>query len=478
MASSPGVASYFFDLFETNRYTLYLVLFLGALPFLKLLRFPKIPPRAALCALLALGFVLRLGWLFFSSHEPKMSYTNEGFQEVDYINVHAVQLSQGIWFHGPDGTPIARRPIGYPLLLGLFYKLFGASVEVAYGLNLALQMLTIWLVYLIGKRAFGETAGLVAALLASIYPISIYSVKMTTDENLFLPLWYAGIYLLVRDASGQRVRWAFLWYGLLFGFATMTRTHTVFMPVVVALAYWLSKRSWKRIAAAFFVTFFVMQLVNLPWVLRNYKVWKAFIPYTFSARAVYSAVNSTSTPEGGRLPQRGEPGFSEELEQATQAGDIAAMQRISNVLITRWIAEHPLEFLDLGAKRLILFVGWDRRGIWPIWYQFYDGAYDLARPLGQKARDALEEYAYVFYYILFFLYFASWGLAVKRWGTLDRPSQIALWVLGACFILYGLEHMIIYPDRKYRYPLEPLMMLVAAYLLDHLLFIFRWKKLR
>jgi len=127
-----------------------------------------------------------LGWLAFSSHQPDMSWEESGnmAQEIDIINIHAVELTEGAWFENADGTPSGRRPIGYPLFLGLLYKLFGAKTTVAWTANFFLYIVTSCLLFLIARQMFSDRVGLLAIFLYAIYPVSIYSVKMTTDEGI------------------------------------------------------------------------------------------------------------------------------------------------------------------------------------------------------------------------------------------------------------------------------------------------------
>ena len=51
-----------------------------------------------------------------------MDWDQGQLQENDYINIHAIELTEGIWFHGKQGTPIGRRPIGYPIVLGVLLR--------------------------------------------------------------------------------------------------------------------------------------------------------------------------------------------------------------------------------------------------------------------------------------------------------------------------------------------------------------------
>ena len=82
---------------------------------------------------------------------------------------------------------------------------------------------------------------------------------------------------------------------------------------------------------------------------------------------------------------------------------------ISNGLVKQWIFRHPLKYLSLGSKRLLVFMGWNRAGVGPLWFQFSDGSYDPARPVPQALKDFFQETAYSFYYSLFFCFLAGFA---------------------------------------------------------------------
>ena len=464
--------------FNTNRFTLVLAVTWLLVSLLKYLKLPKIVAgKWLLWAILFLGLALRVAWLLYSSHRVQFVWNPAHMLENDLINVHAIDLTRGVWFVDEQGFPLARRPIGYPMFLGLLYKLLGVHAWVYKVSNLALFAGSAALVYGIAKGLFSERVGLMAAFLYSIYPTSIYSVAVITDEHLFLPLWYWGLYLLLKEINGSKWRGALIAYGLIFGYATMTRTHTIFMPFVVALVYGLMRKSWKNVAMAFVAVLFVMQLMNLPWVIRNYRIWGVPVLYTATAGNIYISFNENATPEGiGHMPVKGEPGYSEELDAAQKSTNSGLSHQLAARQMKRWMLAHPKDAFFLGLKRLIVFMGWDRKGVWPTWYQFYEGSYDSARPVSPQMKMLWEEGAYTFYYGLLFSFIFSCVYLGSRWKTLSQAQRTGLTMIAACFFFWFLEHMIIYPDRKYRFPLEPLMIVVAATFFDYLIFQFRWEE--
>jgi 4-amino-4-deoxy-L-arabinose transferase-like glycosyltransferase len=425
----------------------------------------KIPVKPAMLAIIMLGFILRLIWLGYSSHTPISSWNPDHMLENDLIHIHAIELTHGIWFHDQDGMPSGRRPIGYPMALAMCYKIFGPNTETAWALNLVLYLVTIMVLFKISQSIFGNNTALLASFLFAVYPLSIYSIKLITDEHLFLPLWYSGLLLLIIILQGRKVKADWFWLGLIFGYATMIRTHTIFMPLVVGLSCWLFKGSLKNAIVKCVLVAVTMQLVNLPWVIRNYKVWGVPVLYTATGGFVYSQVNPTAGPEGGgHIPKIGEPGYSDEFHSIVKSGNEGRIHQAANREIAKWIVNYPRQFIVMGTSRLLDFMHFNRKGgVWAMWYQYYPGSFDPSRPIPQKLRNCLEEYAFVFYYIIFFSWLFGCIALCINWKRLSTSSIPGLIVLGMCFLFYFLEHMIIYPDRKYRFPLEPLMFIAASY---------------
>src|SRR3989338_7003970 len=267
--------SYLWGYFETNHFTLALlvvILFLSLLKYVVSLHF--LDSKFTIFFILFLGIALRIGWIFYSSHTPQTEWGRNVHLESDITNIHAIELAErGVWFHDSQGNPSGRRPIGYPIFLAILYRIFGVHPLVASMANLFLYVVSAVVLYFMTRALFFNRTALLAVFVFSLFSVSVFSVKLLTDEHLFLPFWYGGLLLLMKGVRSQFSRWTILWLGLIFGYATMIRTHSIFMPFIVALAYLLTKHSWKKTFLSFFAVLFVMQLLNLPWIIRNYKVW-------------------------------------------------------------------------------------------------------------------------------------------------------------------------------------------------------------
>ena len=462
------ILHYLYEYVKFNRLTSIFFIVIGGVLAFKLLPRIRLPLSkwTVFILILVLGLFLRIAWLGYSAHTPQHEWNATHMLENDRINVHAIELAQqGIWFHNMDGTPSGRRPIGYPTALALVYKIFGVDLRVAWAFNLMLYALTIFFLFGMAEKIFGEKIALITSLLFAIYPMSIYSIKLLTDEHLFLPMWYAGLFMLFLILDGRKITLDWLWLGLIFGYATMTRTHSIFMPYIAGLTFWLLKRSWKEVLGKLILVALVMQIINLPWVIRNCRAWKVPVLYATTSIPIYGSFISTATAESqGRIPRKGEPNYSPEFDAAEQSGNEGLMHQIASREMRKWIVTHPLQFVKIGSSHLLDFMCFNRKsGVWAIWHQYYPGSFDPSRPLPDNLRKALEECAFAFYYVVFFTWLFGSVVLVCHWKTLSPLTQRGLIVLAGCFMLWFLGHTVVFPDRKYRFPLEPLMLITTAY---------------
>ncbi len=95
---------------------------------------------------------------------------------------------QSLWADEGNSVVLAGRSFGeiaqaaaldihpplYYWLLSLWTRLFGTSEVAVRSLSVVLGVATVWLVYLLGRRLFGQVAGLVAAFLLAISPLHVF----------------------------------------------------------------------------------------------------------------------------------------------------------------------------------------------------------------------------------------------------------------------------------------------------------------
>jgi len=141
----------------------------------------------------------------------------------------------------------------YPPLVHLVvvaaYKFFGVATDVAAMTNVLYLVLLLLGVYAIGRRLGGETTGLLAALLVSLFPM-IFAFSRYLYLDFALTGWVAASVALLLYAERFRRRRLSWLFGLSVGLGLLTKW--TFVAFVAAPALWIVWRGgvWRAILRA------------------------------------------------------------------------------------------------------------------------------------------------------------------------------------------------------------------------------------
>ena len=157
-------------------------------------------------------------------------------------------------------SPLAFRlifhPPLYPYFIGVLSACFGglAAVKMA---QVAVGAMLAPVLGLLGRRLFGPSAGLLAALVAAGYPELVwFSVHFWVEGVFVVLLWWSFERLFAADEEGSWRRAAVA--GLLFGLSILAReTALYFLPLAALWLGWRRPEGARR-AAAFLLAAFVV----------------------------------------------------------------------------------------------------------------------------------------------------------------------------------------------------------------------------
>lgn len=190
----------------------------------------------------------------------------------------------------PANTPTAHWSFLYPLYLAGIYRLIGyhpLGARLFQGIvGGALMCLFI---YLIGRRIVSERVALLGAGLAAVYGYFIYySVALMTETFFIVMVLLSLLVSLQLKDEPSLARWILL--GLSLGVATLIRqTILLFAPVLFVWLFWELKgriRLWH-----FVVSLGMIVLLITPWTMRNYHVYRQFLPLNSNAGYALYASN-------------------------------------------------------------------------------------------------------------------------------------------------------------------------------------------
>ncbi|MBI3307213.1 MAG: glycosyltransferase family 39 protein [Candidatus Omnitrophica bacterium] len=412
----------------------------------------RIPPKILLFVILVAAFVLRLGWVIWSPHVAPSA----GTEDMIMLQ-HARDLAEGRGYRNVEGAFNADRPVGYALLLAFFIKLFGSNLFPMELLHVVFAVAGVYLIYYLARQITSPAVGLLAAALLALFPTSIFASKIILEENIFIPLWLAGIALLISDL--QKPHWnKVVIAGLIFGLAAHFRTQSFAMGLVVFFSWILIKKNLSAaISRAVVLQLFIL-ILALPWAVRNYyRLGEPILYTTWIGAAMYFANNDTADvryPVNPTLEQGGDLEFSraaKELER-NRAGKKAAM---------KWIVSHPGVFIQKAVGRMIFMMGLNREG-WVVKDNFYNIRTGRQRP-SEKFIKKLDKLDNDYYGVIFL--FSVMGLILYLFRSKITLQQQSFWVIIFTLLYYFSIVALTPGQRKYRFAIEPFLCLLAAHAL-------------
>ena len=303
--------------------------------------------RGRLLLLSALGLAVRALWVAL---EPATSpvadetmWLTWGTQVLPSPEVGFSPLRLRFVFHPPL----------YLYFLGLPFALTGSLVAVQY-LQCLVGAMLVPALGLLGRRGFGERAGLAAAGLGAIYPELVWFGSHFWAETLFtVLLWWAIERLAASDARASAA--AALGAGMLFGLAILTReTVLYFLPLAALWLAWGRPGGLRR--AALLVA--ASLLVVVPWTVRNYLVFDALVPVsTAGALNLWQGNTRMSRQEvyeehwavHGRIAQY-QHARRRALEAILERQPLWILEKLRSELPAFWAAHaQPIVHIERGA---------------------------------------------------------------------------------------------------------------------------------
>jgi hypothetical protein len=133
---------------------------------------------------------------------------------------------------GAPGFYVPICPAGYPFLLAAARMMFGRTAM--FWVTPLMGGMAVYLAFLLGRRAAGPAAGLLAAMLTASSPIVLYQIVQPMNDVPAAAMWSAALVLALSERRGDGRR-AIL-AGVVTGLALTIRPNLVPLAGVVALA--------------------------------------------------------------------------------------------------------------------------------------------------------------------------------------------------------------------------------------------------
>lgn len=342
--------------------------------------------------------------------------------------------------------PTAHTAPLYPLALCCIYKLCGdyeteTGIFVQRGFSIALAVLALLLLPVVaGKLGLSRTAGWLAAFAGAWFPENVRVELTGRHENVAAVVALLGLIWCLADLRQRGWAGGMAWVrtGVVLGLIALLAPNFLLIPVLFFAAERIRSRAERgRIFRCGVVVAAISFVLVMPWMVRNYRVLGGFVPLR-SNFGLELAVGNRPGADGHTYTAGIEtmhPYLSaDERTQLIEQGELAYM-RGKQQQASRWIHDHPRQFLELTLRRARLF--WVGTG--ENWLKI-----DIA-----GLQLSLELYIAL-----------AFTFVVELLRLLRKDPPVARLLI--CVVLgAGLPYLMTHVERRYRLPLTGLYELLS-----------------
>lgn len=282
--------------------------------------------------------------------------------EIAYLRmservVQGIAPEHGAWYMTP----------GYAWFLAGLASL-GAQVPQVKMVQLLMGVISAWLVFALGRRAFDRRVGLLAGALWAVMPTALLHEVLILKPALTLLLTLLGLWALLRPQAERR------WWGLgglAFGLAALLQGEMLLVGLALAGGGWLAHRRRAHLAPRHAVSPVILAVLVLACAAiptaQNVARGGGFVVIAFSGGPNFYIGNHAGA-DGSYVPLR--PDRSDALFEADDAVqiaregsslalDAAGVSRYWTLEGLRWWSTDPLGALTLTLRKAVL--------LWSAW---------------------------------------------------------------------------------------------------------------
>src|SRR5215813_11656002 len=374
--------------------------------------------RLAIIVIIAFSVFLRIHWL----------YDNEAARSGDEIpyDLLAKRISTGQGFTLETGEPTAWRTPGFPLILGLIYRITGddpSRTRAILAMLTALGSLTVfWFCLALTKD---NSIALLSALgWESILMTNKLAGALMGESSAAL-IFVCGLILVVASSRRDSIILAGA-AGLLLGFAVMIRAYLIFVPLGPFI--WLLLEKKRRFAAVFLLSFSV---VTGGWMTRNLAILGEFTLSTQGPQEMWCGNNAWAR---GSWPGEWMKEDSEQRKylrarypEYDGAGEVGKSRIYVREAIHQ-LTHYPAHILWLAPRKIAIFFS-----PFPFWVN--DWVYLALAP------------------------FSLIGV-IHLWRL--QAMRRVLWLMAAPIVGVMIVCLLTFGDPRFRHPVDPLIAILAS----------------
>jgi 4-amino-4-deoxy-L-arabinose transferase-like glycosyltransferase len=410
--------------------------------------------RGSICSILlspwclpvviTLAFAVRLCWILVFDPKPVSDFS--------FYFQCAESIARGFGYTKHGGFATAYFPVGYPLFLGMLFRLFGISIVIAQTANLIFSVVSLVLVYWIARELFqSELTGRLALFFLAIYPNNIAYTPLLGVEVFHLFLLLLGVAILLPSISNtEKARFGrLLIAGLVFGLATLVKMQTLLLPALLLLLFpqfsWEKRRLNNRLKKIG-ILYAVIIVVLSPWIVRNYLLYDDLVLSNNDGLNLYMGNGPEANGTWVAVPWFPADNNTQDEYKLNQTARRDAIG---------YVRTHPLRTLTLLPKKLFSLLSHGDGVYWNI---------ISTRSALNGARGILLDLDLIntmYEIVLLILFIASLFFGLRTRLKLGKGRGWPM--LGLLVIVYFIGiYLVYYGAARYHFPIVPWAIMYSA----------------
>ncbi|WP_106062633.1 glycosyltransferase family 39 protein [Clostridium liquoris] len=388
-----------------------------------------------------IGLTLSIVWC--STVNPKL------FSDFEYYYNLAVGISQG----KPWGDTYTS--VGYPIILGFIFKIFGASTLVAKVFNIILTVMNYYLVYsILEKIDIEEKSKKLIYTLFVIFPLNIFYNNLVATEILF-----TNIFLLVTNVYLSNFRHKYIIIGILTAVNTMVKPFFIVYFFAIFIVDIIKYKDFKNSIKGSLTVLFISILCLSPWFYRNTKL-TGELTFVSNNGGIVLYINNNSQNNIGRWMAAEDVENSIVKTEEYKSANMTKKNMMLKTAAKEWIKEHPKDFIKLGFLRLknTYFNAGD------FFYTTYGS--DISETYSSIIYNVANVFKIAIFYsaIVFTLIYSLYILICIFTNRFEYIDSFALYSL-VIFYMFSCVYFITEGQQRYSFPL----IFTTIYCFNHLL---------
>ena len=317
---------------------------------------------------------------------------------------------------------------GLTYVLALFMFIFGKiNGIVAFRIfQVILQGISLYLLFLIGKKVFNIKVALIACFMDALYIAEIYAASVILMEVIFKFLLLLLIYISIYAVEKKSLK-LYILGGIVWSAACLFRPTIAAYPLLILIMWIKNKYSFSEIAKYTVVVTSIFCIIMSPWWIRNYKVFDRVILFTKSSGNPFLQGTFINYDQSKGL---GVPYIKgEDVLESNESEMKAGLQRLK----------------IYGKKEPLKYIAWYTLGkTFYFWRAPFYWVINIS-------------YIPVIIYHFIILFYALYGMIKYKDKSLNLKFLIMV------VVYFNIIYLPYYTFERYSYPLMPLVILFAAY---------------